>query len=130
MTVQPEKGVSNEGRSYPEALIHGGKRRMRSPAWLARAASIGLCLASVGFICLFIAPIAMFGQVGLFLDSLPKRIALALPPFIVVFAVGTVIGSGLGWWKQYWSVWARIHQTIVALLGIGFVWQLSTLGLI
>lgn len=43
----------------------------------------------------------MYGEVGLFLDSLPKRIALALPPLIAVLTVGTTVGAALGWWKRY-----------------------------
>lgn len=119
---------SNSSHRYPERLIYGVKSRLSSTAWLTRAVGVGLCVVSVVFIVLFLSVLAMYGQVGLFMNPLPKQVALILPYVIVVFTVGTVVGAGLGWWKQYWSLAVRIHQTILALFGIGFVWQLHALG--
>lgn len=130
MRTSSEQETSTDDRRYRRAIVRETERRVGDPAWLARAAGVGLCVAALGFVGLFFAPIAMFGQVGLFLSSLPKQFALALPPVIVVFAVGTSVGAGLGWWKRYWSLRTRIHQTVLALLGIGFVWQLWLLGLL
>jgi hypothetical protein len=46
---------------------------------------------------------------------------------MVVAFLGTTLVM-LAVLDRYWSLTARIHQTIVALLGLGFSWQLSTLG--
>ena len=42
--------------------------------------------------------------------------------------VATVVGAVAGWWCGYWSLAGRVHQTVLALLAVGFVWQLSALG--
>jgi len=39
-----------------------------------------------------------------------------------------VVGAVAGWWCGYWSLAGRVHQTVLALLAVGFVWQLSALG--
>jgi len=56
------------------------------------------------------------------------QIALALPYLVAVLTVGTTIGALLAWRYRYWSLPARVHQTILALLGLAFTWQLWTLG--
>lgn len=110
------------------AIIRGVGRRVRSPAWLARAASVGLCIVSVGFVAAFVSVLGSSGRLALVTRPLPMELVLALPYLVVLFAVGTVVGSGLAWRNRYWSLAARVHQTILALLGIGFVWQLFALG--
>ncbi|RQG93197.1 hypothetical protein EA462_03085 [Natrarchaeobius halalkaliphilus] len=56
------------------------------------------------------------------------RLALVLPHFVLISTIGTVAGTGLVWLNHYWSLTARIHQTILSILGIGFTWQLFVLG--
>lgn len=109
-------------------VIRGAKRRLGSGAWLARGSAVGLCILSIAFVGLLAAPMALYGEVGLFVNSLPKRVALALPPAVAVFAVGTAAGAVASWRWRYWSLPARLHQTLLAVLGIGFVWQLHALG--
>jgi len=56
------------------------------------------------------------------------QLALALPYLVGLLTVGTWIGTLLAWRRRYWSLSARVQQTILALLGLGFSWQLWTLG--
>lgn len=124
------RASGDEGRRFPDRFAGVVATRVADPAWLARAAGVGLCVVSLGFVGLLVATVAAFGEVGLFADPLPKRVALALPPVVGVLAAATAVGAVLGWWKRYWSTWGRVHQTLLALLGVGFAWQLSTLGLL
>jgi hypothetical protein len=109
-------------------VIRSLKRRSTSPAWLARAAGIGLSIVSVGFVLLLLFVIGRSGELSLITRPLPVRIALVLPNAIAVLTVATTVGAVLGWWNRYWSRRVRLHQTILALLGLGFTWQLATLG--
>jgi hypothetical protein len=58
------------------------------------------------------------------------RVALALPPIVAVLALATAAGAVLAWRHRYWSLAARVHQTVLAALGLGFVWGLAALGLL
>jgi hypothetical protein len=102
--------------------------RLGTPSWLARAAAVGLCFLSLGFVVLLAVPIVRGGQVALITKPLLMQVALSLPYLILTFTLGTVVGAGLGWWNRYWSLWGRIHQTLLGLLGVGFVWQLAEVG--
>lgn len=106
----------------------GLERRVRDPAWLARAASVGLCLASLGFVALVVAGFAIDGQLAIVTRPLPLRVATALPPLIAALALGTGTGTVAAWREGYWTRAARIHQTILAVFGLLFVWQLFVLG--
>ncbi len=112
----------------PVTVIRSLKRRSTSPAWLARAAGITLSIVSVGFVLLLLFVIGWIGELSLITRPLPVRIALVLPDVIAVLTVATTLGAVLAWWNRYWSLRARLHQTILALFGFGFSWQLATLG--
>lgn len=109
-------------------ITHGVKRRLTSPSWLARAAGVGLSSVSIGFVVLFVFVLETGSELTLITRPLPMQMALALPYLIGVLTLGTTAGALLAWRYRYWSRTARIHQTILALLGLAFSWQLSTLG--
>ena len=109
-------------------FTYGVKRRLTSPSWLARAAGIGLSGVSIGFIALFVFILETGGELTLITRPLPMQIALAFPYLIGALSLGTTAGALLGWRYRYWSLTTRIHQTMLALLGLAFSWQLSTLG--
>lgn len=131
MTDQPvsqkQPSQPNE-HDYGTAITRGFKRRMTSPSSLARTAAAGLSIVSVGFVLLFLFIIETSGELTLITRPLSMQITLALPALIVILTLGTTVGAILAWRNRYWSLFARIHQTILALLGIGFSWQLATLG--
>ncbi len=116
------------GQADRDRVTHGVKRRLTSPSWLARAASVGLCSISIGFLILFVFVVETGGNVTLFTRPLLMQIAVSLPAVIMVLTAATTIGAGIAWWNRYWSIRARIHQSVLALLGLGFSWQLTKLG--
>jgi len=109
-------------------FAHSLKRRLTSPSWLARAAGAGLSGVSVGFVVLFVFVLGSGGTLTLITRPLPMQAALALPYLVAGLTVGTTVGALLAWRYRYWSLPARVHQTVLALLGLAFSWQLWTLG--
>ncbi len=128
-----DKRVPQQQTEQHERMVRGGfantlMRRLTSPSWLARTAGVALSGVSIGFVLLFMFVLETGGEVTLFTRPLTMQIALALPYLIGVLTLGTTAGVLLAWWYRYWSVPVRIHQTILALLGIALCWQLSLLG--
>ncbi|MDJ1431920.1 hypothetical protein [Halostagnicola sp. A-GB9-2] len=116
--------------SFRRLIIDGIERRITSLSWIARASGVGLCFGSIGFVLLFVSVIERGGELTLITRPVPMRIALALPSLLVVFTLSTAVGALLAWRYRYWSLRARVHQTFLAALGVGFVWQLYSLGFI
>jgi hypothetical protein len=119
---------SEQAQDSYSGLTHGFTRRLTSPAWLARAAAVGLCALSIGFVGLFMLVLETRGDLTLITRPLSMQLALVFPYLIAVCALGTTAGALLGWRYRYWSLRVRVHQTVLAILGIVFSWQLSTLG--
>lgn len=109
---------------------HALRRRLRNPAWLGRASAVGLCLTSIAFVAGFVFVLSSGGQLALITKPLSLQIIFGLPYLVAVFAVGTVAGAVSGWRQRHWSLAGRIHQTILAVLAVVFLWQLVTLGLL
>lgn len=124
-TNSQQRSSRSEDRDSPTAVI---RSRSMSPAWLARTAGILLSIVSVGFVLLLLFVVGTNGELSLITRPLPVQIALVLPHIIAVLTVATTVGTVLAWWNRYWSRSARLHQTILAILGLGFSWQLKTLG--
>ncbi|WP_066418726.1 hypothetical protein [Halorubrum aethiopicum] len=109
---------------------HRVRRRLKSPQWLSRAAGVGLSSVSIGFVILFMFVLETGGDLTLFTRPLPMQVALTLPYLIGILTLGTTVGTLMAWRYRFWSVTTRIHQTVLALLGLVFSWQLSTLGML
>lgn len=118
---------SNNDGSRP-VILRRYKRRLSSPSWLARAAAVGLSSVSIGFVLIFVLIIEQGGELTLITRPISMQIALGLPYLVAVLTVATACGAVLAWWNRYWSLVARIQQTVLALLGIAFVRQLHALG--
>lgn len=123
-----EPSHRNPGRAG--VIVRAFGRRLGSPVWLSRAAAVGLCGTAIGFIGVLAVALASHGRIALLTRPSPMGVALLLPYLVSVFAGGTVVGALLAWWNRYWSLAARIHQTVLALLGLAFVWQLVALGVL
>lgn len=128
MTDQRTSRVPSHEPTDETGIRRRLERSVTSPSWLARAAGIGLSGVSMGFALLFLFLVARGGELTLITRPLPVQFVLALPYLIVLLTLGTILGAILAWWNHYWSRPARIHQTILTLLGLGFSWQLTTLG--
>lgn len=135
MTDQPRSNASQQSGQRTERTDRDERARNLTPqrrrlAWLARTASIGLSAVSLGFVLLLVVVIERGGELTLITRPVPIQFALALPYLVLLFALGTTAGALLAWWNRYWSPRARIHQTLLAVLGLGFSWQLARLGFI
>jgi len=128
MTDRRTRQRTGQRHEVPEGVVHGVKRRLTSPQWLARAAGVCLSGVSIGFVVLFVFIVETAGDLALITRPLPMRIALALPYLVATLAVGTAAGTLLAWRYRYWTRPVRIHQTVLTLLGLAFSWQLWTLG--
>lgn len=132
MTTDPHKSetVTEGSMTGSRRIRRWFKGGIKSPQWLARASAVGLCVSSLGFVVLFISGLAAepTEELAFVVEPLPLRLALWLPPIIALFTVGTVLGAVGAWYNTYWSVRGRLHQTILAVLGVLFVWQLSVTG--
>ncbi|OYR58459.1 hypothetical protein [Halorubrum halodurans] len=126
--VPQRRAERQHGGDERGGFTHGGRRRSTSASWLARAAGVGLSAVSIGFVLLLVFVLETGGERTLFTRPLPMRIALALPYLVGALTLGTTVGALSAWRYRYWSLVARIHQTVLALLGLVFTWQLSTLG--
>jgi hypothetical protein len=64
----------------------------------------------------------------------PLKTLLAITQVCALLAVLTVVGCMLAWKNHYWRLSGRVHYTLVALAGVGFVvflyyWNLLRFGL-
>ena len=85
-------------------------------------------MASLTFVGLFVAAFAAYEDLVFALDPLSLQLAFASAYLVALFAIGTVIGSVLAWKNRYWSLGARLHQTLLAVAGVVFVALLVSLG--
>lgn len=128
MTGSPWASAPGREQSLVTAVGRAIRRRVDSPQWLARAAGVGLAVVSLAFVASFVTVLGDHG-LTLFVSNPPAmRVVLALPYLVGVLAAGTAAGAALAWRHRYWSRTARVHQTVLAVLGLALVWQLFVLG--
>ncbi len=104
--------------------------RYTDPRWLFRAVSASLCIVSIAFVGLLTLGLALGGNRAVITQPPSLQIAQLLPPVIVLLTLLTGLSLPVAWVRGYWSAIARVHQTIMAVLGLVFVWQLRVLGFI
>jgi hypothetical protein len=125
--AKPDEGPAR-GNRHRRGLRHALRNRFLSPRWLARSSAVALSVTSIAFALGFVL---IFGDHGLtlFVSNPPTtRAVLVLPSLVAVFAFGTTVGAVLAWRDGDWSRLGRLHQTLLAVLGLAFVWQLAALG--
>lgn len=122
------RGHPDDSEPRSDGVVDVISSRLRSPPWLARASAVGLCVVSLAFVALLVGSFVISGMLAIVTEPLPLRLAPLLTPVIAVFALGTLVGAVIAWREGYWSLAARIHQTILAILGVLFVWQLAAFG--
>ena len=115
-------------RSRIGALRRALGRRVGNLAWVGRASAVGLCLSSIAFVAGFVFVLSSGGNLALATVPLLLRVVFALPYLVALFAFGTVAGAVSGWRQGYWLLAGRLHQTILAVIAVLFVWQLLVLG--
>lgn len=104
------------------------RRRLPSLPWLARAAGTALSVVAVGFVLAFLFVVGRGGRLTLLTRPPAMRAVLALPSLVAFLGPSAALGAALAWRNGYWSRRARVHQTVLALLGLGLCWQLWVLG--
>lgn len=124
----PQQSAEQPNEDRDNNVTSSLTRRLIHPPWLARMAGISLSGVSIGFVVLFLVVLGTGGNLALITKPLPMRFALALPYLIVILTICTCAGAVQAWRRHYWSLTARVHQTILALFGLAFTWQLSTIG--
>lgn len=123
----PNSDTDNQ-QAMMERLRLGIQWRATSLPWLARTAGVGLCVVSLALIGIFVFALGRHG-LTLFVSNPPAvQIVSTLSYAVTLLEVGTMIGAIIAWRDRYWSRSARIHQTVLAVLGLAFVWQLFVLG--
>lgn len=126
--VAKPDAAPDRGHGHVRGVRHALRTRVRSTRWLARASAVGLSVTSIAFAVGFVVVLGDHG-LTLFVSNPPAiQAVLVLPALVAVFAVGTTVGAVLAWREGYWSLLGRLYQTILAVLGLAFVWQLAALG--
>lgn len=87
-----------------------------------------LAVSVLAFVGLVVLGFAFEGQLAIVTALFPIRLALVLPPMIGRLTLAAVVGSVYAWRRRYRTRLARIHYTLVALLGVMFTWQLAAVG--
>jgi tryptophan-rich sensory protein len=105
-------------------------KRLRDGRWVARGIRHDFCLVALAVVVGIGLAVARHGELALVTRPPTMQVALALAPIVALLALSTAVSAVLAWWRGYWSVVGRLTQTIVAVLGLGFLWQLHVLGLL
>jgi CubicO group peptidase (beta-lactamase class C family) len=124
--IWPPLAFSVRGLSSPNIKRNRWSGLLRCLAWLLSIACIGFAIG--GAIILADPNEIAFGVTPSF------KILLGLAQLCAVLAALTLLGSLIAWKNCYWRLSGRVHYTLVALAGVGFVgllyyWNLLTFGL-
>ena len=110
-----------------------GKKEEKNPILLrlAKWAVAGVFVITTVIYSLFLSLI--YSKILLDFEPLPNSEAwFAVSIIDIILILGLLIFSGLSWLdfgnkekKPYWTLWGRIHYTIMSLLCVVFVWSFS-----
>lgn len=103
-----------------------GETSKRFERW-ARITAFVMSLLFTAFIVARI--VAMIVGTGFGIPTYLTAISAALP-VAVILAFTTIIFAVLAWSRQTWGVGARLHYSLVALVGLGLVGQLAYFNLL
>jgi CubicO group peptidase (beta-lactamase class C family) len=121
----PALAFTTRGGNSPKIKRNWRSGLLSCLAWLSSIASLGF-LAGVTYVLVDPDEIA-FGLTPTF------KILLATTQVCALLAALTVLGCLIAWRNRYWRFSGRIHYTLVALAGVGFIgllwyWNLLTFG--
>jgi CubicO group peptidase (beta-lactamase class C family) len=112
----PAIAFSVRGLSTPRIIRTRFSAVLSCLAWLLGISSIAL----VGALAFFLRDP---GEIGFGLSPLVKGL-LTVPQFCAVLTAMVLSGCIIAWKSRYWRVTGRLHYTLVALAGVGFIWFL------
>jgi CubicO group peptidase (beta-lactamase class C family) len=121
----PALAFTVRGSEHPRIKRNWGSGLLSLLAWLS-------CLVSLGFVAGFAYLINDSEKIAFGLTPTVKMV-LAMTQVCAVLAALTLIGCLIAWRNRYWRFTGRVHYTVVALAGVGFVawlyyWNLLTFG--
>jgi hypothetical protein len=121
----PALGFTVRGGGSPKIKRNWRSGMLSGLAWLLSIVSLGF-LVGVGYVLIDPNEI-VFGLTPTF------KILLAVTQVAAVLAALTVLGCLIAWKNGYWRLSGRVHYTLVALAGVGFIallyfWNLLTFG--
>jgi hypothetical protein len=112
-------------------IIQGGRNGFRDAA--PRVARIVASLGcGLGLVFITILGINLVGERSGFVFGVPLGVyfLMVIPIVVAGDTVVVVFCTMLVWKNRYWSVWGRIHYTMVALALMGFIWFANTWNLL
>jgi hypothetical protein len=112
----PAIGFSLRGMKSSRIKRTGFSWLLSLLAWMLSAIAIGLAAAMA--YSLKEPTEIVFGL------TKETKLVLALPQVCAVLAGLTVLACLIAWMRGYWRLTGRLHYTLVALAGVGFVWFL------
>jgi CubicO group peptidase (beta-lactamase class C family) len=107
------------GTSRPDA-----PRLARRARWVAGLAGL-LALLFLGALAVTLRQMSLLYGLPLGLRAL-----LAVPLLLALLTLITAICGVLAWRQRYWSIWGRIHYSLVTLALVGLMWVMSCYNLI
>jgi CubicO group peptidase (beta-lactamase class C family) len=122
LLIWPAIAFSIRGAQSPGIIRTRFSAALSCLAWLLSAAGLA-------FIGLLVYSLKDPTQILYGLSPLLKAFLIA-SPVCAVLAVLTLIGSLIAWRHRYWRFTGRLHYTLVALAGLGFVWFLYSWNLL
>ena len=114
-------------------IVNRKKKEQKDPLLLrsARWAAAGMFAVSTLIYSLFLT--LSYSTILLDFETLPYANAwFAVSIIDIVLIVGLLVFSGLSWLdlgnkkkKPYWSLWGRIHYSLMSVLSVIFIWSFS-----
>ncbi len=108
--------------SWPVIALINLRKNIKNPMpqVLARGISCVVCLIFV------LAPVMIYLMIG----EAVFRPVIIVPYLItllggVILTLGAAIFTGLAWKGGYWSLWSRVHYSLVTLAMLVFIWWLN-----
>jgi CubicO group peptidase (beta-lactamase class C family) len=122
----PALAFTVRGGSSPKIKRNWHSGLLSCLGWLLSIVSLGFIAGVVAYV------VANPEEIGFGLTPALKKL-LAVSQVSAVLAALTVLGCVIGWKNRYWRLSGRVHYTLVALAGVGFVawlyyWNLLAFG--
>ncbi len=112
---------------WPFGLLNGGKERSvlaNLARWVGSGTSLLLLIGLAGFFYATFKQTA--GHFAMEFGMPPLAVAMLAAMLCgAIVGLTTPVFAILAWKDRYWSVWGRIHYTVLAVAALAFVWWLN-----
>jgi CubicO group peptidase (beta-lactamase class C family) len=119
-------------RRYRKRYGVQAEDKTRAYAKAARRARVLAWVVSALILLFVIGMVMVFANAGVTLANVsPSLVAvLTLPLLVTVGTVGVLVYAALSWKRRYWSLFGRLHYSLVALSMLVFIAQLGYYNLL